>query len=1083
MTVKSNGDHAMRGLIWGIAFITLAAVQAIPDATAEAPAILQWSATGEGNIAANTTFNGKWEPFWEHTTELPHKVIVDGGNFIGSVGMHGPVMAPFGSDGTLYLRHSTLKQSSIIFQKPCTGPNWQGWLRSVVHENHSMADRQLTKVVLKAKPNFSNRIPLWVNRNFVMGGHESGVVLAHAVLPGKDAYSLRFENGEVTLSIDACWRLNPMDKAEAGSLALWVAPGPEEDSPAAWRRVFRREAARWHAHAGNTAATDAPDWLGGMVLYECNAGGHIDSRFSDVGGFARLAGQMPMLADLGVNAVWLQSIHTHKIPPNPMEGGWNLYDPLDFSAIDPILGGEAGLHALCGAFKANGIRFLGEIVPHGGHSKQGLALERWWTRDQNGEPLRTWGGYAMDLSSPEWQRVMGDTLKQLAAEYGMAGARVDVADGSGPNWHNLPHASASTLGGSVAMLGAMKSAMAEAGVQPVLIPESFDQAEYFPITPVGYGHDTWMMFARELPGQVHNASMMAETLARFFNDDYGSHPPGARILRTLNNHDTVCERGRTMLRYGAGLSRALFGVCLMVDGLPMLYQEEEIGSFFALRDMIVARRQLPEFQSGAADYECVEYHPDVFGCLRVLDGTKYAVGLSNLSGREVSGTVTVAETFPLPENAEAVDFVSGRRAPVAGNRFTWTMKPYGTALIRVTGTGEGPERTAPAVAPVWREDADGEEPGTMRPPAWRLDAGRVVMVCGDVLAEWVAPSGAWVEAPGVGGMARFTAGETVLELEDTGGHVEIRVSGPMPTLRILNSRAWAVSGRTALLQDLSLRRHFPWPDTVDYRWDPAMAWMGYKAYTIAPTGRYWESVWEPLHPESSGLGFSGAAGDRLVLDHVRFDGVNMVLQEDLSAPEEQGCVFTLSFHGEDPALIKEINTFGPGQPWRAGEGAAIPAKSDNVLTVRCGHAAGGVTLEEKALVEAPRLPVLRGARKVMTGRGSFENNLGIWLPGPGTVSWSGLSPVPGTWRLRFELRQSEQSAEGDDLEGAYRITVNGRKMPLDWTKKGVLNTGNAWFGHAETGLVALGGDPAEILIETARSWCAIRPEIVLLPAE
>ncbi|MBW7864574.1 MAG: hypothetical protein H3C30_09205 [Candidatus Hydrogenedentes bacterium] len=153
------------------------------------------------------------------------------------------------------------------------------------------------------------------------------------------------------------------------------------------------------------------------------------------------------------------------------------------------------------------------------------------------------------------------------------------------------------------------------------------------------------------------------------------------------------------------------------------------------------------------------------------------------------------------------------------------------------------------------------------------------------------------------------------------------------------------------------------------------------------------------------------------------------------------------------------------------------------MTVRCGHAAGGVTLEEKALVEAPRLPVLRGARKVMTGRGCFENNLGIWLPGPGTVSWSGLSPVPGTWRLRFELRQSEQSAEGDDLEGAYRITVNGRKMPLDWTKKGVFNTGNAWFGHAETGLVALVGDPAEILIETARSWCAIRPEIVLLPAE
>ena len=52
-------------------------------------------------------------------------------------------------------------------------------------------------------------------------------------------------------------------------------------------------------------------------------------------------------------------------------------------------------------------------------------------------------------------------------------------------------------------------------------------------------------------------------LRDFFERERGGLPDGALVLRTLNNHDTVIEEGRVQQRFGAGLARALYGVCLI----------------------------------------------------------------------------------------------------------------------------------------------------------------------------------------------------------------------------------------------------------------------------------------------------------------------------------------------------------------------------------------------------------------------------------------------------------------------------------------------------------------------------------------
>ena len=386
----------------------------------------------------------------------------------------------------------------------------------------------------------------------------------------------------------AAWRLEPGETAVIGSQVVWLGT--------VGREAFREEAQRFYAAIGLEAA-EAPDWLAEAILYETNAAGHIDSRFSDVGGFDRLARQAPYLAELGVNAIWLQGVHGHKTSPDPMKGGWNLYDPRDYDTIDPILGGAEGLTRLMAALGAHGFHVLGELVPHGGHSVQAEALEDWWTCGRDGKALRAWGGCGMDYSSPEWQAVMARAAAQLATDFGMEGVRIDVAEGSGPNWKSprTNQASYSTLAGSLEMLRAIRDGAAQGVETPLLIPENWNNPDHFAVSPVGYGHSLWMLIARTLSKKIDDPAGMAADLRDFLERERGSYPRGARILRYLGNHDTVCEAGRAQQLYGAGLARALYGVCLMAQGVPMMYQEDEVGNYEALRRLNWARRNVPEF--------------------------------------------------------------------------------------------------------------------------------------------------------------------------------------------------------------------------------------------------------------------------------------------------------------------------------------------------------------------------------------------------------------------------------------------------------------------------------------------------------
>lgn len=995
-------------------------------------------------------------------------VTINGKPFIGGRKVAAKVRRTRG--GGFEVTHAIATGTLVDRYEPFARLGENAWLRTLVYTNRSKTSQDLHGATMRIAPVPMKGGASWNPRDFWIGQAAADRAVCVSYRGSTDHHSLAVDGKHrVFHHVSACWRLAPGQQATIGSQGIWLGrPGSE---------AFRQEARRWFEAIDLHVPQDTPDWLYDTILYEVCAGGHIDTRFSDVGGFDRLGRQVDYLADLGIDAVWLQAPHQHKTPPNPVKGGWNHYDPRDFTNIDAILGGPEALERLTDGFRARGIRVFGEVVPHGGKSVQARSLEQWWTYKRDGKPQRNWGGCGMDYSSPQWQAVMRDAAARLSRDFGMVGVRVDVADGSGPNWRSprTHHASYSTLGGAIEMLRAIRDGMAEHHPSPVLIPESWNTVEFFALSPV-YGHAGWFLFGRDIPRLVDRPVEMVDKLREFFETQRGSHPAGARILRTLNNHDTVAHFGRTHYRFGVGLAGALYGVCLMVPGIPMMYQEEEVGCYLIRRRMNWARRRVPEFAGGDVDYSAVTLAREVFACLRRC-GDGSAIGLANLSGKRIAGTVNLTKRVKIPDGTRVYDAVSGRSSTVEGNgcSFPWTLGPYETSLIRV---GKRPVGKVPAERYRGEDRAVSCESSRFviqpDPRGVRIAGGRLV-------AELHAGPGPWTRDNQGHDVIRLTSPYGSIRVAPRGDafDVELRLSksGPKHTPEIVVSNAdrWRVSGRTALLSDRVMRRHFPFPSKVNYVWDRTMAWgagpRGGPYYHVAPTGRLWQSIIEPLHPDKPAWMVQDGQGTSLVFSRIESAAGNLVLTDrsDEAWPGPYGLAFR--FHAVDPDLSPRLAAVG-WEPWTM---SSYPrAKPDPMavrFTVSCCDAKHAA-----AMLDAPRLPVRRRGATVARSGGRFrESNRAVWLVDPGTLTWSNLTPpTKGRHRIRLELRHSEVSPQGTDLQDAYEIRIDGEAVPLQWLKHNTWQTGNAYFGHAATPPIDLSKQARKIQIRTSKTWCAVR---------
>ncbi|MBI3920969.1 MAG: hypothetical protein HY318_06065, partial [Armatimonadetes bacterium] len=855
-----------------------------------------------------------------------------------------------------------------------------------------------------------------------------------------------------------------------GSQYFWVVPGDLE--------AARATTQGWYDAVGLKIPHDTPAWVKDLILYQASAGGSVDSRFSDVGGFRNFAKQLDYIADLGCNGFWLMSVLAHKDPKSPATG-WNLYDPYDYHLVDPAYGGEKDLTFLVQEMRRRRFRLFNEIVPSGGRAPITVDHTNWWTYGQDGKRSLSFA-QSLDYSNPDWQRVIRDSIHYLSSHWKFDGYRVDVADGYGANWNKAgtSHKSLSTMGGALGMLKAIREGGAAAGCPPVILPETIDnRPEMARWGALGYGF-RFIFFLEDLHPSSLEPEELRQKLTEFFDNERGSLPRGMISLRALNNHDTVVSYGRADRRFGVGLQRALTGVCTVVEGVPMIYQEQEVGSYSYFRRLFWARRRTPEMNRGSADYTGVTVSPGVFPVLRSL-GKSHALGLVNLSSDPVNTEVTLPEGVLPRQGCSIYDTVSGRTRKLGGDSaFRWPLAGYETAILRVGNPPSG--RVPPETSPAGRTANDGSKTGaTLK---YSLDAQKHLLTA---------------EVAGLKLHFDPGAGEVNYTPSEGGVRVSLTASRETagkdhPVLRIYGADRWWANTVKGVYEDRVLRRHYPWPNGL-YSWNPSIVW-GYEPYNlyraVLPCGRLWQSAVAPLAvPGTDGhlpqFAFADSKGHVVVLDGLTSTAHNLVLTDRSEEPSLKPSGLSLIFCGRDEQLNPNwLPGYRRGQGW-----VEIPnpqaADLDKPLRVEFVLRQAASTEEipvwnEGVILSSSASPRLTHT-KLSFGPGerhlSWERH---WLVTPNEVRWTGLTASnTATYDLWIQLRHSEVGPEGRDLCEHYRLWIDSEEVLPAWPRLNVWHTGNGYFGWAKVSGLRLKAGEHSLRLATTHTWCALSPTMYL----
>jgi len=437
--------------------------------------------------------------------------------------------------------------------------------------------------------------------------------------------------------------LKPGEKAQLGTQYVWLAHGSRNDILSSVQRVYER--------IGLRAPGGAWPRLAESVMYCAHPGGMPEQGFIGYGGFKALQAYLPALKKMGVDLLWLLPIFEHGDGKK-----WNLYSPFDHFRISPLYGTPAELKELAAAGSATGIKLMFDLVPHGPPDDTPLAKEHpeWVCLNEAGKPTYVWGQLAFDNAHTGWQDYMRRAAEHNAREYGIVGARIDVASGSPPNWD--PKAgyrpSLSTLGGGLGMCRAIREGLLRAQPGVIALPEEYTGAHiFYRISDLTYDAQLFFVFV-DLQARKATPAEWAGVLQRFLHDQALTLPPGALKMRWTANHDTVSwtfQKQRTRKAYGFERARALLALCCLIDGVPMIYQGEEDPALYGgqglsimdyLAGVIACRKRLPALCRGAADYQAVQASEGVFACLRSL-GHERAVVLVSLNPADVKSSLTL----------------------------------------------------------------------------------------------------------------------------------------------------------------------------------------------------------------------------------------------------------------------------------------------------------------------------------------------------------------------------------------------------------------------------------------------------------
>ena len=346
------------------------------------------------------------------------------------------------------------------------------------------------------------------------------------------------------------------------------------------------------------AALDPPATAGSR------AGGTLDGITAEI--------EAGTFAAMGVTGLWISPVYVNPVEAREGRGDGRMYEgyhgywPQQSRAVDPRIGGEAGLERLIAVAHASGLRVLLDVVPNHVYENNPRFAER---ADDDGfhwaEPPCVcglggcdWGSYIrtcwfttylpdVRLEQPAALRLAYEDLIWWAERFDSDGVRVDAVP-------MMPRAAtrrmAHELRRSVApagdqfLIGEVYTGAGVWGVDVIryyLGPDGLDSVFNFPL----------MWVIRD--AVAHESVGFAELEAMLGEIDRATEGSGAVMGQILGNHDTTrffseahgdaggdpwtapaaqAADGRAFARLRAGLT-----LLLTLPGLPVLYYGDEVG--------------------------------------------------------------------------------------------------------------------------------------------------------------------------------------------------------------------------------------------------------------------------------------------------------------------------------------------------------------------------------------------------------------------------------------------------------------------------------------------------------------------------
>lgn len=315
--------------------------------------------------------------------------------------------------------------------------------------------------------------------------------------------------------------------------------------------------------AAEPQARPSPEWLTRGVMYQVWLRG-----FTPEGTLRAATKRLPSVAELGANIIYLcpvqlqdadmrQEFWSKRQKASGTNNPRNPYRIKDYNRVDPEYGSEADLRAFIATAHKLGLRVLMDLVYfHCGPTSVLIKHLDYFKHDASGKiSTGEWNFPVLDFNNRQLREHLWANMEHWVKDFDVDGFRCDVADAVPLDFWEEARLRLEPLRPDLVMLAE--------GERSANVLKAFD---------INYGftwhHTMLTVFQRGEP---------VSSLRKLWERQCAARPRGARFIRYTENHDIVNDLLRAEVICGERGAAAMAVVNFTLDGVPLLYNGQEIG--------------------------------------------------------------------------------------------------------------------------------------------------------------------------------------------------------------------------------------------------------------------------------------------------------------------------------------------------------------------------------------------------------------------------------------------------------------------------------------------------------------------------